>query len=283
MESLHVWVPADEAELVEDLLWGLGVAGIETRDVVPGPLELVSAPAEELDPADFWRDVEAAVDGRWRWERRAYDARAANDAWRPHAAATTVGDVTIWPIWVPRPASPIVVAFEPGDGWGHGAHPSTVLAGELVQWTLDAMSVSSRVLDVGCGSGVLSMLAAQRGASVTAVDIDPLAVAATAANATRNDWSDRVDARTLESFDAGSVAGEDDFALVVANVGVWVLDEIDEWIAAHVGPGRRVVLSGLLTDQIDRVRGRPAWAGWTEAERRHDDPWSAIALDRPTT
>ena len=124
------------------------------------------------------------------------------DAWRAWARPTRVGRLVVRPAWLPSgPLAPadVEIAVDPGHAFGHGGHPSTRL---VLAALVERLGGGESVLDVGCGSGVLSIAAVALGAeSVRAVDIDPTAVAVTRANALANGMSRRID---VDSTPAGS-------------------------------------------------------------------------------
>ena len=143
----------------------------------------------------------AAVDSRWPAEVVAVDVDGALDAWRAFACAVPVGKrLLVRPPWVP--AGPhraaVDVLIDPERAFGSGAHASTRLA--LAQ--LDHLvRGGERVLDAGCGSGVLGIAVLALGAAeAVGVDHDPAAVAASRANVARNGVGDRftVTARPLD-------------------------------------------------------------------------------------
>jgi ribosomal protein L11 methyltransferase len=168
-------VPAAQAEPALARMLDLFPGGLEEeRDggdlILAGYAE--RAPAEGLE-AD---EVEPG------WE----------DRWRAYHRPETVGRLWIGPPWWPQPASgdsprtsgdsPLRVVIDPGRAFGTGGHGSTRAALELLQ-QLDPQPA----LDLGCGSGVLSIAAAKLGFTVVAaLDVDPLAVGAAAENAARN-------------------------------------------------------------------------------------------------
>src|SRR5690606_26595442 len=137
------------------------------------------------------------------------------DAWREFAGPVEIGDrLLVVPAWQARPRSSgsrAVVTLDPGRAFGSGAHPSTVLALELLA---ELLRHGDEVLDVGCGGGVVAVAAAVLGArQAYGVDVDPAAVAATAANALANQVADRVEV----ALD-GTGGPEGRFDVVVANV-----------------------------------------------------------------
>lgn len=243
--QVRVLVPAAEAELAADALWQAGAAAVEER---PGQLLAGVADGGDLDA------LVAAVASRWPVEVVEVDLDGALDAWRPHARAVRVGRLVVRPPWVPRLAGPGVdVVVDPGRAFGHGAHPTT----RLVLEQIDArVAGGERVLDVGCGSGVLAIAALALGASAAvAVDVDPEARAATRANAARNGVADRV--AVLD--DAGAVTGR--FDLAVANMLLPDLAAVAPVLGRAVAPGAPVVVSGLLERQLDDLVAVAARAG----------------------
>lgn len=198
------------------------------------------------------------------------------DLWRAWATPTLAGRVLVRPAWLaPDPAGEVgraVITLEPGAAWGHGGHPSTRLVLEVLS---DRLRGGETVLDVGCGSGALSVGALALGAGrVTAIDIDPAAVAATAANAARNGFADRV---AVGPWPVTSIRRR--FDVVVANIGAGVIVELAEPLAARLAAPGLLVLSGLLDQQVDDVLERfAAVGGTTPAEVRHDAGWATPVL-----
>lgn len=148
----------------------------------------------------------------------------------------------------------VVVRLDPGLAFGTGTHPTTALC---LEW-LDGLDLDGKhVLDYGCGSGVLAIAALLLGsAQAVAMDIDPQALLATRANATRND----VAARMHIVGSAADVHGE--FDVVLANILAGPLIQLAESIAGHLSCGCMLALSGILSEQIDEVLG--AYRPWIE-------------------
>lgn len=139
----------------------------------------------------------------------------------------------------------VLVRLDPGLAFGTGTHPTTRLC---LEW-LDAQPLAARrVLDFGCGSGILSIAAARLGAlEVAALDIDPQALVATRSNARRN----RVDERITTCADAAQLGGE--FDVVVANILSETLKRNASTICSRLKPGGALALAGILDDQAAEV------------------------------
>lgn len=177
----------------------------------------------------------------------------------------------IVPSWheTPDPGA-INLILDPGMAFGTGSHPTTRLC---LEWLERNVAAGDSVLDYGCGSGILAIAAARLGAAqVAGVDIDPQAVEAARANAERNG----VIAHFADS--AVPVAGEYD--LVVANILSNPLRVLAPAICAHVRPGGRLALSGILREQADEIIALYAqWLPLTVADTRED--WVCLSGVKP--
>ena len=165
-------------------------------------------------------------------------------------------------------AERVIVWLDPGLAFGTGTHATTALC---LEW-LDGTDVTgARVLDVGSGSGILSVAALALGAAhALAIDIDPQALLASRENAERNGVADRLEVRPAET-DWGS-----GYDIVVANILAEPLLALAPAIAAAVRPHGGLVLSGLLASQAATVA--EAYAPWFDIEpARVRGDWAALA------
>lgn len=143
---------------------------------------------------------------------------------------------------------PILIELDPGLAFGTGTHPTTALC---LEWLDSAAVAGTRVIDYGCGSGILAIAAAKLGASeVLAIDIDPQALLATHDNAERNGVAKLIRARLVEA-DAGSQDAPAD--ILLANILAGPLESLAPTFAARVRAGGRLVLSGILRNQAEAV------------------------------
>ncbi|MCK6412866.1 MAG: 50S ribosomal protein L11 methyltransferase [Azonexus sp.] len=181
------------------------------------------------------------------------------------------GRLWIVPSWHESPdPTAINLILDPGMAFGTGSHPTTRLC---LEWLEREVTPGVSLLDYGCGSGILAIAGARLGAArVAGVDIDPQAVVAARDNAERNG----VDALFADS--AEPVAGEYD--LVVANILSNPLRVLAPAICAHVRPGGRLALSGILREQAEEIIGIYAnWLPLTIADVRED--WVCLAGRKP--
>lgn len=144
------------------------------------------------------------------------------------------------------------IDLDPGLAFGTGTHPTTALC---LDWLDAQQPVDARVVDFGCGSGILAIAALKLGArEVVAIDHDPQALDATRANAEKNGVLGRL--RIVHSASLPSIENVD---LVLANILAGTLIDLEPTLAALVRPEGRIILSGLLSNQTESVSA--AYAG----------------------
>jgi ribosomal protein L11 methyltransferase len=170
-----------------------------------------------------------------------------------------------------RTGDEVIIDLDPGMAFGTGLHPTTSLCLQAIEDRAERGPLG-RTLDVGCGSGILSIAAVKLGATrVLGVDIDPIAIEATDANARHNRVGKRIRARE------GSLPTEEGpFDTVLANLIAGILVELASPLADEVVPGGTLVASGIFID-----READAWeaierAGFRLVRRWHDSDWVAF-------
>jgi ribosomal protein L11 methyltransferase len=207
-----------------------------------------------------------------------------DEAWKVHFKPVKVTRrLTIRPPWEDYyPASgETVVTIYPGMAFGTGRHPTTVLCLQALEkvWedlTLPRSSGTWQVLDVGTGTGILALAAAQMGAKVLAIDIDPEAVAAALENVRLNALEEAIWVETTLLH-----ALRQQFALILANLTAADLTQWAEALAGRTLPGGTLIISGFLTQDMPAVIARFSQFGLTEAGHLTQEEWSALILRRP--
>ena len=203
------------------------------------------------------------------------------EAWKAHFPVLRIGRrLVIRPTWRRhrRAADDVVLALDPGMAFGTGLHPTTRLClGALEELADRGRLDGARVLDVGCGSGILAIAAVRLGAvSAFGVDTDPIAIEATTANARRNGIARRVRAAT------GSLpSGERPFPVVLANLIASVLVALADQLVAELEPGGVVLASGIFVDREAAVREALETAGLRVTQRWAEGEWVALEATRP--
>ena len=244
--SVKTYVPADAPAArrkVEESLWHLG-----QLYPIPGPTFRV------LTAADW------------------------SEAWKAHYSVLHVGCRTVivpqWQTYKPQ-GDEMVIALDPGMAFGTGTHPTTRLCLAALEQVITPGMI---VLDLGTGSGVLSIAAAKQGAgSVLAVDIDEIAIASAERNATLNGVADTV------RIETGSLdrAGEQ-YDLVLVNIlSQVILSLLDQGLGDVIRPGGMVIASGIIDDQERQVRAKFAEKGIEIVDRRAEQDWIALTGHKP--
>ncbi|MCK9490092.1 MAG: 50S ribosomal protein L11 methyltransferase [Xanthomonadales bacterium] len=173
---------------------------------------------------------------------------------------------------LPEPAradDAVVLRLDPGLAFGSGSHATTALC---LAWLEGTALADRRVLDFGCGSGVLAVAAARLGASqVIAVDNDPQALTATADNAAANGVADAINIAAAEDWQPAS-----DCDVVVANILANTLIELAPHLCAALKPEGVLALSGVLPGQQEEVIARYRSLGIELAAHEHDG-WLLLA------
>lgn len=239
-------VPDARRHEAEAVLVGLCPEGFEET---PDGFAVVAAANA---PAPAWPD--------WFAVRSEPVLAGWRDAWRDFHRPCAIAGTWVRPPWLDEPAE--AVLLEPGYAFGTGSHPTTRGVGELL-----AAEPPGPLLDLGCGSGLLSILAARWGhAPVTAWDIDPHAVTAARANVARNGLADAV---RVERADA-LTAPLPDCGLALANIERRVVERL----LVRDGLPQRVIISGVRADDALDL------GAWRVEAERVEDGWRTALLVR---
>jgi len=288
---VRLTVDRDRVDDVESALFAVGAAAVSLLDggndpvhePAPGRTPIWPRTAVEgLFPASFQRStvLDALRDRQLVCSPEAVEfaSLAGRDwtrAWMDRYQPMRFGrSLWICPSHLrPDPDWPVVIRLDPGLAFGSGTHPTTALC---LEWIDSRAMDGLRILDYGCGSGVLGIAGALSGAArVVAVDHDPQALQATAENAARNGLDGRIDCRLPESFDRSRK-----FDLVLANILAGPLISLAPRLTEVLEPGGQLVLSGLLPEQADDVMNAYALLG-QPLDRSVRDGWMRLVFAVP--
>lgn len=218
----------------------------------------------------------APVELRTRW----VDHEDWVESWKRGLAPRRIGPrlvvTTTWQPVDPHPGD-VILVVDPGMAFGTAEHGTTRGCLRLLDRTVTA---GERVLDVGAGSGILAIAAARLGADVLALEGDPLATEALAANVALNAVADRV--RWEERWvDAALLAASGPCDGVVANIESGVLKSLLGGVAAALRPGGWLILSGILAGEWPEMRRAVEARGFRVEDVDEDGEWRSALVRRP--
>ncbi len=198
------------------------------------------------------------------------------ESWKQYYKPIPLGKVTIVPAWELYTAKEgeVVIKMDPGMAFGTGTHETTRLVMKIMQ---DEIKGGERVLDIGCGSGILSICASKLGAkSCNAYDIDPVAVKVTKENAER-DGITNIEAGVSDLFyGVDKKGGKFDFC--VANIVADIIIRMLPDIKGYLTDGAPIILSGIIETRADEVRAKIKECGFTEIREERENDWLAILI-----
>ncbi|QOC23131.1 50S ribosomal protein L11 methyltransferase [Wenzhouxiangella sp. AB-CW3] len=269
--QLTIRVAAGMAEAAEEELFASGAASVTLLDAADHPVH-------EPDPGEtpLWPQVlvrglfshdldRAAISERLHGaglvqsaDAVAFDTLADQDwerAWMDRFQPMRFGrDLWICPWHIePEPDWPVVIRLDPGLAFGSGTHPTTALC---LEWIDQQDFGGKQVIDYGCGSGILAIACALKGAErVVAIDHDPQALTATLDNARRNGVAPRI-VTALPNTPEAEQALAERAGVVVANILAGPLIELSARLCDAVAPAGQIALSGILEAQAADVEAR---------------------------
>lgn len=256
--QVNIPVPLDLAEDASAALIEAGALGVQTLET-PKSAELIACYDANTDTTMLGENIIEALAtiGLTRSSEMLHITQHNDTDWaerwkeyfKPIKIGRRLWIIPSWDHFVP-PVGSITLNLDPGMAFGTGQHATTALCLKAIEQFADANAHRAvRVLDVGCGTGILGLAAAKLGArEVIAIDTDPVAVANTLDNALANhvDTQVHAEATPIEQL-------EGTFDLIVANILAPTLIEMSAHLLARMAPACKLVLSGILGEQVDAV------------------------------
>ena len=294
--TVTLLVPAAESEAISDRFWSCGASAVvelAAVELAAGDLEEVALAGSEglvrligdLTPSGIRAlKAESLVTDAQVIGIEPIDADfALSNEWRKHAKAWVCADrILLRPQWVSADVQTqqrvdqgelLEIVLEPGSAFGSGSHMTTRLCvGQVSQLDL----TGCRVLDVGCGTGVLSVASVLLGAdSVQAVDSDPEAIRVTRLVAELNNSSEKIQTLPAQGF----VSDGTEFDLVLANLLLPIIEEAGADLMKSVVPSGLIMVSGVLTHQ--KLRVEEVFSEFNLLRVEEDEGWLVLVFQRP--
>ena len=252
-QALFIWLPFNE--------WS-----VRDQENLVQSLISLAKPFEFILPSCKWIQVK---DEDWSlsWKK----------SWKPDPVGKSI---LILPAWLHVPEKFLerkIIRLDPGSAFGTGSHPSTRLCIEALD---DDPPVGKTIADLGCGSGILSLAALKLGAKCTfAVDTDSLAISATKINSALNNFPEHILNVFLGSIDELEVKiPEKKIDLMLCNILAPVIKSLGPGFEKIIGYQGKLILSGLLVDQIKELQEFFFLLGWQVLEIKTKNQWALMIL-----
>ncbi|PQV62638.1 ribosomal protein L11 methyltransferase [Abditibacterium utsteinense] len=266
----------EDAENCADWLIGNGSEGVQIEDTrikFDQSEDATLESKEEVVVTGYVRgSLEIGIELQENWleaeidavlEIEPVEAKDWANEWRENFPPLEIGPFLVTPTWENlAPSQKIIIRLDPGLAFGTGQHPTTRMCLELLAQTVQS---GQRVLDVGCGSGILSVAAAKLGAIVTGSDLDPWCVEATLQNAQLNE----VEIEVHGDADLGWMKAP--FPFVIANLMSDLLIRLAPELSRVTEIGGTLVVSGISAPRASEVESALQKAGFKSQLKREMD------------
>ncbi len=283
---------ASDGEHAAALLWEAGAGGVELRDqdtfcliddwapVPDGKTRLIGFfELPDASQGEALTQTLGAIEGLEIVALGPFTDRSWETKWRDYFAPRALSARSVvGPPWASfeAPEGGVKLIIDPGMAFGTGTHETTQVVAELVDELL-AERADRTILDVGTGSGILTLLAYLLGArDLYGIDIDATALENARANLPLNGVP--LDAIPYDTTPVGALTRQ--YELVIANILATILLQLEGELKARVAPGGYLILSGLLHSQAGAIRETYVESGWQEVAARQRGDWTALLLRR---
>ena len=234
-----------------------------------------------LYATEFLKDRFALNGMEFRCEVGSVDEKDYAESWKQYYKPLHIGEkIVVVPEWerYDRKDGELILTLDPGMAFGTGSHETTSLCVEMLQKTV---LEGSRVLDIGCGSGILSIASLILGAgSVKALDIDPNAVKVTGENARLNSFSGTLDVQTANILEDKTPLKGLKFDIIVANIVADIIIRLCGFIGDYLENGGVFITSGIITERRADVIDAFEKNGFVVAEENEKRGWLCFCLKK---
>lgn len=260
------------------------VHGVETRE---GPSALVYIDPSNLEElASTVQSVASALELSVHLSKAIHEGDDWHDCWKQFYQPIIFGQgaLLLRPSWIARKAEDPQreIVLDPGRAFGTGLHESTQLCIHLlVDLTIRQHRTPTKVLDLGCGSGILALAAARLWPSlhrVLAVDCDPEAVDIARENVEQNGLATLIESRSGTISEVHEM-----FDLILANIRPEVLLPLATLLHEYVNPSGLIILSGILSEEAVNLQTTYQQANWHILEQRTQGEWVALLCQKPSS
>ena len=305
-----------EAEdIVSSMLMDLGIQGVQIEDKVPlteqdkeqmfvdilpqipaddGVAYLTFYLEEEEDPEAVLERVRKELEGMRSYvdvgectieESQTEDVDWVNN-WKKYFHQFYIDDILVIPSWEQveaKDSDKMVIHIDPGTAFGTGMHETTQLC---IRQLRKYVKPGAQILDVGCGSGILGMLALKFGAAHSVgTDLDPCAIDAThenmKANGIREDQYEVMIGNIIDDKEVQDKAGYEKYDIVAANILADVLVPLTPVILHQLKKGGIYITSGIIDDKEETVTEAVRAAGMEILEVHHQGEWVSVTARKP--
>ena len=301
---------AEAEDIVSSMLMDLGIQGVQIEDKVPltredkeqmvvdilpdmpeddGTAYLTFYLEEEEDKAQVLLKIRQELEEMRSYlnvgactieESQTEDVDWVNN-WKQYFHQFYIDDILVIPSWEQVEAKDqdkMVIHIDPGTAFGTGMHETTQLC---IRQLKKYVTPDTQILDVGCGSGILGMLALKFGARyAVGTDLDPCAIDAThenmEVNGIRKDQYEVMIGNIIDDPKVQEKVGYDRYDIVAANILADVLVPLTPVILSHLKPGGIYITSGIIEDKEETVVEAVKQAGLTVLEVNHQGEWVSV-------
>ena len=234
---------------------------------------------EEKNLSEYLEFIDAHLTSlRIRYEKELSSMQEENwaDSWKSYFKPIPLGKITIVPAWEDYAAKDgeVIIKIDPGMAFGTGTHETTRLVMKIMQ---DVIAGGERVLDVGCGSGILAIAASKLGAAdCHAYDIDPVAVKVAKENALIADCPNITVGESDLLLGVERIAGG--YTVCVANIVADIIIRMLPDIASYLAPAAPIILSGIVKEREGEIISAAALHGYTPVRIERENDWVAIMI-----